>query len=96
MTVNAYCPDDFILGAASMGFVCIALFFLRFWRQSRDSFHLLFAGAFALLAVQRVLLAALSDERESLPESYLLRLAAYVLIVVAVARKNAPTPRDRG
>jgi hypothetical protein len=87
--------NAFLLGGASIAFACIALFFVRFWRESRDGFHLLFATAFALLAVQRVFLVVLSDDREALPASYLLRFAAYVLIVVAVVRKNAPPPSGR-
>lgn len=81
--------SDFILGAAAMGFACIALFFVRFWRRSRESFHLLFAGAFTMLALQRLILASITEDAEGVPASYLLRLAAYVLIVVAVVRKNA-------
>ncbi|MDP2310612.1 MAG: DUF5985 family protein [Pseudomonadota bacterium] len=80
--------NDFLLGATAMGAVCIALFFLRFWRRSGDSFHLLFAASFLLLSGQRVLLAVEHDTREAFPGSYLLRLAAYLLIIVAVLMKN--------
>ena len=39
------------------GFLVAAAFFLRFWRQTRDPFFIAFALGFAVLAVQRVLLA---------------------------------------
>lgn len=84
--------NELLLGATAMGALCIALFFLRFWRESRDSFHLLFAASFVMLAVQRVLLAALDDTTEAFPASYLLRLAAYILIIVAVVRRNVRGP----
>jgi hypothetical protein len=87
--------NDFILGAAAMGALCVALFFLRFWRRSLDSFHLLFAAAFLLVAVQRALVSLFETQTESIPVLYLPRLAAYLLIIVAVARKNVREPTRR-
>lgn len=80
--------NAFFLGATAMGSVCIAFFFLRFWHRSRDPFHLLFAASFVLLGVQRILLTALDDTAEAFPASYLMRLAAYLLIIIAVVGKN--------
>ena len=46
----------FLAGAASMGFAVAALFFLRFWRDTRDSLFLSFAIAFLLLALAQTIL----------------------------------------
>jgi hypothetical protein len=66
------------------------LFFLRFWRQTRDQFFLLFAVAIGLDAATRFVLgmSQLSDESE--PFYYLARLITFGLIIVAIIQKNRP------
>ena len=73
-----------------MSSLVAALFFLRFWRQTRDSFFLLFALAFGLDAATRFLLGLshVSDETE--PLFYLPRLVTFALIIIAIANKNRP------
>lgn len=66
----------------------IALFFLRFWTTSRDRLFAMFAGAFALLSVQRLLIAMTDEVLEQQAPLYLLRLAAFVVIVIAIVDKN--------
>lgn len=83
---------DVLLGATAMGCLCIALFFLRFWRKSGDILHLLFAASFLLQAVQRIALAAFEVPGETSPELYLPRLLAYLLIIAAIAGKNVGGP----
>ena len=39
----------YIAGAISLGFLAVSLFFLRFWRRTRDSLFLAFAAAFVLI-----------------------------------------------
>ena len=46
----------FIHGAVAMGCVIVAMFFLRFWQQSRDRLFVWFAAAFTTLAVSYVFL----------------------------------------
>jgi len=88
MTAVALHTTSFLAGMLAMGFAVAALFFLRFWRRTGDSLFLTFAAAFALLALQQGVMTALriADEDRSLV--YLLRLAAFVLIMVAILRKN--------
>ena len=45
-----------LLGAVAMASLVAALFFLRFWRQTRDSFFLLFSIAFGVDAATRLAL----------------------------------------
>ncbi len=78
---------NFLLGATAAAAAVIALFFLRFWRETKDRFFLLFALAFTADAVVRLLLAArLLEEHE--PLLYLGRLLMFVLIIVAILDKN--------
>lgn len=78
-------------GSVAMASLVAALFFLRFWRQTRDSFFMLFSLGFAVDAVTRFSLAMshVSDEHE--PLYYLPRLVTFVLIIVAIIRKNRPS-----
>jgi hypothetical protein len=78
----------FLSGALALGQLVVALFFLRYWRDSRDRLFLFFAGCFGLLALQRTILAlSPSTVNLELP-SYGLRLVAFLLILVAIADKN--------
>jgi hypothetical protein len=78
----------FILGAGAMACAIAGLLFLRFWRRTQDRFFLLFALAFWVLSLNRVGLALIKPVTE--PHNYLygVRLAAFVLILVAIADKN--------
>ena len=52
----------------------VTLFFLQFWRQTRDKFFLLFAIGFALDAVTRFALALVHPSDETEPLFYVSRL----------------------
>jgi hypothetical protein len=79
---------QFLYGASAMGLAAASLFFLRFYRRSADRLFLLFAGAFAMLAVNRVALAMLEAPNEARPIFYVIRLLAFVVILVAIVDKN--------
>ena len=74
----------FISGVLSGMYLVAALFFLRFWRDTADRLFAFFSGAFAILAVQRVLLLIYRD----VASVYILRLLAFVLIIAAIVDKN--------
>lgn len=89
----------FLLGATAMASAAAGLLFLRMWRESRDRLYVLFACSFWLEAVTRLALLFGDSPSEGLPTRYLLRVAAYGLIVVAIVDKNVrrggrgPDPR---
>ena len=70
-----------VLGAVAMASSVAALFFLRFWRQTRDPLFLCFSLAFAVDAVTRVLLASAEIQAEDEPLFYIARLISFALIV---------------
>jgi putative Ca2+/H+ antiporter (TMEM165/GDT1 family) len=78
----------FLNGATFMGCIVAAVYFLRFWRETRDRLFVLFAIAFAVLAMNRAALALSHLTAESTPYFYLVRLAAFLLIAFAVIDKN--------
>ena len=65
-----------------------ALFFLRFWRRTDDALFLYFAFAFVLLAVNQALPTLLGVVNEDHAGIFLFRLAAFLLIIFAIWRKN--------
>ncbi|HEY2323663.1 MAG TPA: DUF5985 family protein [Thermoanaerobaculia bacterium] len=79
----------FLSGVLTLGYAVAALYFLRFWRESRDPLFGWFAAAFALLACQRLILVTMR-ENDIL---YVVRLAAFVMILVAIVQKNRSPQR---
>lgn len=79
---------DFFAGMITMGYVVAALFFLRFWRRTRDALFITFALAFALLALSASLAYLLDLPLEERSWLYLLRFAGFSLIIIAILSKN--------
>jgi len=79
---------DLLSGAATMGFLIAGLFFFRFWRRTRDSLFLAFAIAFWLLGLNQALLVLTNVPVEERSWLYLLRLAAFAIILWSIGMKN--------
>ena len=80
--------DAMLSGALVLACAIVGLFFLRYWKATRDSFFLFFACAFWMQGIQWTYSGLTGSANEYLPLAYLLRLAAYGLIVAAIVRKN--------
>ena len=79
---------DFSAGLITMGFFIAGLFFLRFWRRTRDLFFLAFCLAFWLFALNQALVPLSGLPREEASWFYLLRLGGFALIIAAILAKN--------
>ena len=79
---------DFLAGAVALGFGVCALFFLSYWKRTREELFLAFAFAFILLGLGQTVLALSDIPTEERGSVYLLRLAAFLLILTAIWRKN--------
>jgi uncharacterized membrane protein YeiB len=77
-----------ISGAILMGYAVAGLFFLRFWRETRDRLFLIFAVAFWILGLQRLALVLTREMLETQTGLYLIRLFAFLLILAAIVDKN--------
>jgi hypothetical protein len=53
--------EQFIMGAIAMASAVVALFFLRFWRDTGDRLFAMFALAFLLLGITRLGLSVSRD-----------------------------------
>lgn len=77
-----------ILGAVAMASVVASMFFIRFWRDTRDRFFLFFGIAFGVDAISRTVLALGDLSKEHEPFFYLARLLTFGLIILAIIDKN--------
>ncbi len=80
---------DFMSGLIAMGFAVAGLLFMRSWIRTRDTLFLIFATAFWLMALNQTLLSATNPKGEALGFICLLRLGAFVLIIIGIVVKNA-------
>lgn len=80
--------NDFLAGAIVMGLFVAALMFLKFWRRTREGLFLAFSGSFLLLGVTQALLTLGNFHDEERSWLYLLRLAAFLLILFAMWWQN--------
>lgn len=75
-----------LAGAIMVSAGAIAVFFLRYWRKTHDRLFGFFALSFLLLGIERVSMVMVSGEGHTLV--YLIRLAAFLLIIFAIVDKN--------
>jgi len=80
--------EGFLLGVISTASLTVGLFFLKFWRRTRDPFFLAFAASFLVEAANRAFILFLANPSEASPWTYVVRLLSFLLILAAIFRKN--------
>jgi hypothetical protein len=80
--------NAFLSGAATMGFLVAALFFLKFWRTTGDRLFLYFTAAFLVFTLERIVREVFAIRNEWEPFVYLLRLVGFLLLLLAIIEKN--------
>ncbi len=87
--------NQFLLGVVVAACSVAGLFFLRFWRRTRDRLFVIFAVAFWTLGANWLALA-FTEQDEVRTALYVVRLLAFLLILGGVVDKNrsasAPAP----
>ena len=78
----------FLHGAVAMGCAIVAVCFVRGWRASADRLFVFFAVAFAILAADYVLLGLLTQASEWRLPVFVIRLAAFAVMLVGILDKN--------
>lgn len=81
---------DFFAGMATAGCWAVGLIFLRLWRDSGDRLFALFGAAFWVLSLNWIALAIMTPTFESRHYFYIIRLIAFVLIILAIVDKSRP------
>jgi uncharacterized membrane protein HdeD (DUF308 family) len=81
--------DMFLLGYIAAASGAVALYFLRFWKETRDFLFMAFAVFFIVQGSTRAF--ALSSPSPNLASAwvYILRLLPVLLVVAAILRKNS-------
>jgi uncharacterized membrane protein HdeD (DUF308 family) len=80
--------EQLLLGAIAMASLIAALFFLRFWSNTRDRFFLYFALSFGIEGINRAVLGLVGNPNEDRPFFYFIRFLSFLLIIIAIAEKN--------
>jgi membrane-associated PAP2 superfamily phosphatase len=83
---------DFLSGMDAAGFLVAALFFFRFWHRTKDSLFANFGIAFMLFGMSQVISLAFDTPHDDKIWVYLLRLTAFMLLLVAIVSKNLKRP----
>ncbi|HEX4051980.1 MAG TPA: DUF5985 family protein [Steroidobacteraceae bacterium] len=78
----------YVWGVLAMASLVPALFFLRYWRSSRERLFAFFAVAFGLMALQWTLSSLTGTDEADHSYVLLLRILAFVAIIVGVLDKN--------
>ena len=80
--------EGFLLGVIATASLTAGLFFLKFWRATRDSFFLAFAASFIIEGLNRSAVLFVDRPNEGSSWTYLVRLLSLLLILGAILRKN--------
>lgn len=80
--------EGFLLGIIVTASVTAGIFFLRFWRRTRDPLFLAFAAAFTIEGLNRIGFLFIARPNEGSPTIYIVRLVAFLLILAAIIWKN--------
>lgn len=84
---------EFLNGIAFAGSLGVGLGFFRLWRESSDRFFAFFGLAFWVLAANWLAILLAAPPNEHRHYFYLIRLAAFLLIIIAILDKNrSPAP----
>ena len=86
---------DFLSGMTTAGFLIAALFFFRFWSKSKDALFAYFGISFVLFAASQAVRLVVDAPHEDITWIYLLRLAGFALLLVAIVRKNTANRAPR-
>ena len=79
---------ELLSGALVFSYLIAGVYFLRFWRRTRDRLFAHFAIAFWLFAVNQLAVSLPSVNNETGGYEYLLRVFGFILILIAIVEKN--------
>lgn len=80
--------EAFMLGVVATAFLTAALFFLVYWRRSRDPLFLSFAIAFAMEAFNDASLLGSPHPNDASRWYYIVRLLSFLIILGGILKKN--------
>ncbi len=84
--------DVFLLGFNAACSLVATLFFLKYWRDTRDLLFLAFAAFFGIQGIAYSAVLLLSRPNEGNIWLFLLRLLSVLCVLVAILWKNSTKP----
>lgn len=82
--------ESFLLGIIVASTLVAAMFFLRFWRRTRDGLFFAFGLAFLIETFNRCAVLFVERPDEGISWIYVVRLASYGVILIGIVQKNRP------
>lgn len=82
----------FMWGVLATGCLMVAIFFVHYWRSSRERLFVYFSAAFGLMTVQWVASALSGTDEEHHAYLLILRILAFICIIAGIVDRNR---RDR-
>jgi len=83
--------EGFLEGMIATCSLASGLFFLRYWRDTRDSLFLAFAVAFLIEGVNRCARLLFHNPSEASPWVFIVRALAFLIILAGIVNKNRRT-----
>ena len=80
--------DSFLQGCVATAFIVAGIFFLRYWKETRDRLFFFFSLSFVILGLNRGLLVVCQQSHEDTYHLYLIRLIAFLILIAAIVDKN--------
>jgi hypothetical protein len=80
--------EGFLLGIIVTCSLVTGAYFLKFWRRTGDQLFLAFAAAFIIEGLNRLGFLFVDLPNEGSPIIYTVRFLAFMLILIAIVRKN--------
>jgi hypothetical protein len=80
--------EGFLLGIIVTASLTAGGYFLKFWRRTGDQLFLAFAAAFIIEGLNRIGFLFVELPNEGSPIIYTVRFLAFMLILIAIVRKN--------
>ena len=81
--------EGFLIGVIATSSLTAGVFFLKFWKKTRDSFFLAFGASFLIEGCNRIAVLFLTRPNEGNAWIYSVRLLALLLILGAIVKKNS-------
>jgi hypothetical protein len=81
--------EGFLLGIIVTASLTAGMFFLKFWRQTKDGLFLAFGAAFLIEGINRIGFLLEGSPNEANASIYVVRLLAFLLILAGILYKRA-------
>jgi len=85
--------EGFLLGIIVTCSLAAGVFFLKFWRSTRDVLFLAFGISFIVEGFNRIAFLLVDKPNEGSPAIYIVRLLAFLIILAAIVWKNRKSSR---